>query len=150
MYSVSDLNKEETKKIGKRLLAIRKKLEIMQRDMAKEIGISSGSLSSIESGIYMPRFEQLYHLIGKYNVSISYIIFGQGPMFMAADPDTAIQNRKYGEESQDWLKRLYYYFNESELFRYSLMSYVSKYMMENKKIIDAEIKARQKDKDDES
>jgi len=68
MYSVSDLNKEETKKIGKRLLAIRKKLEIMQRDMAKEIGISSGSLSSIESGIYMPRFEQLYHLIGKYNV----------------------------------------------------------------------------------
>jgi len=130
---------DELKSIGERLVGIRKKLNLLQKDFARELDISNASLSEIEAGNNKPRFELIYNLTLKFKVNIYYLLHGQGEMFMPTEMESLTAARKYGPDTEKWLKNFLNYFNESEMLRYAMMSYFSKYLTENRKSIELEI-----------
>lgn len=129
----------ELKEIGNRLVAIRKELHMLQKDFAKEMEISGGSLSEIEAGNAKPRYDLLYNITKKYNVNLYYLLHGKGEKFVPDNIESFLGPRKYGSDTEKWLKDFLFYFNESEMLRYAMMSYFSKYCLENKDIIDKSI-----------
>lgn len=126
----------ELKEIGERLVAIRKELHMLQKDFAKELEISGGSLSEIEAGNAKPRYEMIYNLTKKFNVNIYYLLHGKGEMFIPEDIESYIGAKKYGPDTEQWLKNFLFYFNESEMLRYAMMSHFSRFFLENKDVIE--------------
>jgi len=133
---------EELKQIGERILAVRRYLHLHQNDFARAMGVSNGSLSMMETGKNQPRFELLFNLAKKYNINFYYLFFGQGEMLLPTNLDTGIKDKKYGPESEYWLREFFHYFNESHLFRFSVMSLVSRYLLENRNLVELDIKNR--------
>jgi transcriptional regulator with XRE-family HTH domain len=129
----------ELKEIGYRLVTIRKELHMLQKDFAKEMEISGGSLSEIEAGNAKPRYELLYNITQKYNVNLYYLLHGKGEMFVPDDIEAFYGTKKYGSDTEQWLKNFLYYFNESEMLRYAMMSHFSRFCVENKDVIDKSI-----------
>lgn len=129
----------ELKEIGNRLVAVRKELHMLQKDFAKEMEISGGSLSEIEAGNAKPRYELLYNITKKYKVNLYYLLHGKGEMFVPDDIESFLGPRKYGSDTEQWLKNFLFYFNESEMLRYAMMSHFSRFCLENKDIIDRSI-----------
>jgi len=129
----------ELKEIGNRVVAIRKELHMLQKDFAKEMEISGGSLSEIEAGNAKPRYELLYNISRKYNVNLYYLLHGKGEMFVPDDIESFLGPRKYGSDTEQWLKKFLFYFNESEMLRYAMMSHFSRFYLENKDVIDKSI-----------
>ena len=67
--------------IGKRLREVRRRLGIGIKTLAKEIGTSPGFISGVETGKNKPSQELTRHLALHYNVSIDWLLTGEGPMF---------------------------------------------------------------------
>ncbi len=143
-------NKEEKKKllkeIGLRMQIIRKRLGKLQKDFAKELGISGASLSEIESGNAKPMFDTLYNITKKYNVNVYYLLHGNGDMFISNEIDHGVQLNEYGRYS-DWLKKFLVYFKKSEIVRYGVMSHFRKLILENERLIKLDI--QKEDEEDE-
>lgn len=133
---------EVLKRIGERITAIRKRLNLPQSAFARELGVSNGSVSMMETGKNQPRFELIYNLAKKYNLNFYYLLFGQGDMFLPYNFDPGFEDKKYGLESETWLRKFFYYFNESEIFRYWVMSTVEIYLLENLARLDKGIKSK--------
>lgn len=130
---------EELKQIGERILAVRKALGMLQNEFAQAMDVSSGSLSMMETGKNQPRFELLYNLAKKYKINLYYLFFGQGEMFLPPEPDDAIKEKKYGPETETWLRDFYRNFNESRFFRFNVMATVSMLLLEKGATIKREI-----------
>lgn len=62
--------------ISKRLKEIRIDNRLTQKDMAKLVGMTSGSIGALENGLYTPNFEVLRTLKKKLGVSYDYLIDG--------------------------------------------------------------------------
>ncbi len=139
---------EDLKKIGERILAVRRRLYMNQNEFARAMGVSNGSLSMMETGKAQPRFELLYNITKKYNVNLAYIFFGRGEMFLPKEIDARIEIKNYGPETEDWLQEFIHYFNESRVFRFGVMSQISRFLLENRDLIELDIKTRTRDKDE--
>lgn len=68
--------------IGIRLKKIRKALFLSQEQFAKEIGLSRGSIASVEADCNKFSQEVLCKLILTFNININYLLVGQGNMFI--------------------------------------------------------------------
>lgn len=64
------------KDIAQRLRDVRLDARLTQKDMAKIVGLTPGSIGAMENGLYTPNFEVLRALKQKLNVSYDYIIDG--------------------------------------------------------------------------
>lgn len=62
--------------IAQRLREIRLDARLTQKDMAKIVGLTPGSIGAMENGLYTPNFDVLRALKQKLNVSYDYIIDG--------------------------------------------------------------------------
>jgi transcriptional regulator with XRE-family HTH domain len=116
------MDKNDIKQIAERMKAIRNALNLLQKDLAKELEISPANLSEIESGAAGPRYEVLYNLTKKYNVNIYYLLHGKGKMFVCDNIESRIDPAIYGEDTE-FLKEFLKYFKESSLVRYEMMSF---------------------------
>ena len=67
--------------VGKRLILVRDKLGLRQKQMAADLGLSSSYLSDIEKGKSNPGFNFLMRLYRKYRVSMDWLLFDEGDMF---------------------------------------------------------------------
>lgn len=66
----------EFKDIASRLREIRLDARLTQKEMAKIVGLTPGSIGALENGLYTPNFDVLRALHKKLNVSYDYIIDG--------------------------------------------------------------------------
>jgi transcriptional regulator with XRE-family HTH domain len=66
--------KPDLKSIGDRIRVLRG--EILQDELALELGISQGQLSKIERGLVAPGLEVLLGLANKFRTSIDWIVRG--------------------------------------------------------------------------
>lgn len=64
------------KDIANRLREIRLDARLTQKDMAKIVGMTPGSVGALENGLYTPNFDVLRALKDKLSVSYDYIIDG--------------------------------------------------------------------------
>jgi len=62
--------------IAQRLREIRLDARLTQKEMAKIIGLTPGSVGALENGLYTPNFDVLRAIHTKLNVSYDYIIDG--------------------------------------------------------------------------
>jgi transcriptional regulator with XRE-family HTH domain len=127
--------------IGLRVQAIRKQLDYKQKDFAVTLGISNASLSSIEAGNAMPRFELIYNIIKVHHVNIRYVLFGEGEMFMIdSDPLAEKFEIEFTAEYRAFFRELIFYFNKSQLARSGVLNKVRQYIIDNKETILKEIR----------
>ena len=76
--------------ISERIKAVRKALDISQRDFADGIYLSHSFYAKIETGTRNPN-ERVYELIcNKYKVNKDWLITGKGEMFSETPPDTEL------------------------------------------------------------
>jgi transcriptional regulator with XRE-family HTH domain len=75
------LNPGELVEIGKRLKLVREELGLKQKQLAKDLGMSSSYLSDIEKGKNNPGFNFLVLLYREYKVSLDWLVFNKGDMF---------------------------------------------------------------------
>jgi len=67
--------------VGKRLIRVREHLGLKQKQMAKDLDLSSSYISDIEKGKSNPAFNFLMRLYRKYRVSLDWLLFEEGDMF---------------------------------------------------------------------
>lgn len=75
------MDEEIFAEVGKRIRAVRKHLQINQKDFAAHLGISTAHLSGMENGRIKPSFEFLYKAEEIFNINLSYLITGKGTIF---------------------------------------------------------------------
>jgi len=76
--------------ISTRIKAVRKTLNISQKDFCKGIYLSQSFYAKIETGTRKPN-ERVYELISnKYNVNKKWLVTGKGDMFSASPPDVEL------------------------------------------------------------
>lgn len=68
--------------LGKRLIKLRKKKNLSQKDAAELIGISNANLSRYEKEERTPNQEMITNLAKFYNVSPSYLLFGENKPYL--------------------------------------------------------------------
>ena len=129
----------ELQDIGLRLQAIRKKLNLLQKDFAKELDISNASLSEMEAGNAKPRFELIYNITSKFKVSVNYLLHGEGEMFLS-DEISRQSGIEIKPEYQLFFKDFLYYFNQSPLVRTAMMNYFRTYILEKETLIEKDIR----------
>lgn len=138
---------DDLKETGRRIQAVRKHLGMSQDEFARALNMSSGSISMMESGKNQPRFELLSRLAKRYRISLNYLFFGEGDMVGQPARPAGGGQKKYGDESESWLERFYYYFNESQIFRFWIMFTMHGYLAEHRELIEKEIRSAKEEKD---
>ncbi len=71
-------NEESLSTIAQRLRAVRKKLETSQTDMARQVGISQGTLADYESGRRKPSMPVLLSLEYCFHINHQWVLSGKG------------------------------------------------------------------------
>jgi transcriptional regulator with XRE-family HTH domain len=78
-----------------RIKEIRKLKSMSGRDFAMSIGIDNSQYSKIESGKLMPTIQHLMEISSKYNVSIDWLLTGDGQMLKSGGGDAVVTDSIY-------------------------------------------------------
>ncbi len=125
--------------VGLRLSQIRKKLGLTQTEFGSRLNVSPATISGVENGGTPPSFEIIYNLVNKLDVNIYYFLNGEPPMFKA-EKLSAIFTGDLGIEQDMFLRDLFRYFKQSELARFSVMAFFKRFKIENKRLLEAELR----------
>lgn len=79
-FSIIELEVHMEKQIGQRIRKRRKELQITQTQIQQRTHISSGNLSCIENGKYLPSAVALIELSQILNCSVDWILMGSPPI----------------------------------------------------------------------
>lgn len=82
--------------IAQRLRDIRLDARLTQKEMAKLVGLTPGSVGALENGLYTPNFDVLRSIRQKLNVPYDYII--DGIKTDSAGSQAAIENKELRAE----------------------------------------------------
>ena len=77
--------------IGSRIAHIRKKTELNQKEFAARLGISQGNLSDMENNKYSPSAATLLSVIRCFNVSIDWLLTGDGPVTIQVKKESELK-----------------------------------------------------------
>ena len=102
--------------IGQRLRAVRKSLNIQQKEMAATLGMPASYLSEIESGKGNPGPDFFLKLASEYDFSLNYLFLGIGDMFLQGENKVKRQEFDIGTgidsiEKMAWIMDMSPYFN---------------------------------------
>lgn len=132
------MKKQSLPGVGQRVKEARRTLQLQQQEMAEAMGVSSGHLSEIESGKASPNTDFHIKLSNLYNISVEYIIHGRGDMFY--DHGKTKEKPFDFKSDVDTLEKLHWLLENSGYFRTSIMTYASKIIIEEEKVIKQSIK----------
>lgn len=79
---------EDVATFGDRLEAARRNANLSQRELAKHIGIKNSTLQNWEDDVTEPRANKLNTLAGMLNVSLMWLINGEGDGLEASDENS--------------------------------------------------------------
>jgi len=148
--------KKETiwREVGKRLKKIRLELKYSKKQMAQRLGVNLNSYYKNENGTSFPWLYSLYRLHKDIGISMDWLIFDYGPMYLKEkEPgkpakeelvkELAIKAEQAKEAGQEGVKKPWWeetmpdakdlleYMAQDPLFRYKVFVYLYKYK-ENK------------------
>ncbi|NIM13686.1 MAG: helix-turn-helix domain-containing protein [Candidatus Aminicenantes bacterium] len=86
--------------LGSRVIEARGKLGLKQKDFAKALGVSASYLSDIELGKTRPSFDFLISCYSKYKLNISWLLVGDGPMFLDRESGKKVCEYDFGDQSE--------------------------------------------------
>jgi len=117
--------------IGNGIKNIREKLELNQEALAYALNLSRSLISYIESGKHLPPPETFVVLRTKYDVDLNALVEGKKKLFSNYD--------RVPDEGADNDDVFFYYFKNSEIFRYQMLQTMKKFMLMEKEIVLKEI-----------
>ncbi len=129
---------ENLKVVGNRIREIRIELRLSQKEMAAALEIPGPKLSKIESGVHAPGYSFLYKLSTVLNVSIDYLVSGEGEMLLKSKSRTAVSKNSILERL-DNVDDLNWFLEHSTLFRNNVMGFAAKFRYENESMINKDI-----------
>jgi transcriptional regulator with XRE-family HTH domain len=132
------MSKERENNTGNRIKRIRLELKLKQQEFAEKLDMSGPSLSEIETGKYKPGFELLAKLYKTFNVSLYYVIFGEGSMFVDPVESSSRRAQVYAKNTED-VREFLYYFERSSILQYFILNQYKKQMMVEKDLILKEV-----------
>ena len=132
------VNNDQDKDIAGRIKKIRASLNLNQKEMSKRLNISQTTLSELESGNHMPKFETLYNLASEFNVNLYYLFFGQGDMFLDSIQSFTRQRVKNMVNKEE-VERFLYYFENSNIAQLQMLSSFLAIYQKSKEDIEREI-----------
>lgn len=85
--------------IGKRILELRKTLNITQDEFSKRLRINKGTISNLEKDRQKPSEQLLHHICLEYVVSEDWLKAGAGEMFISPEDVLKQQKARLGERA---------------------------------------------------
>ncbi len=138
-------DKENLEAMGDRLIDVRRKLRISQKEFAASLEMSPSYLSTIESGNGNPGVGFFFKLSMTYNVSLDYLFLGTGEIFKNRE-----SRKKPGKEFIDTIDTfddMQWLMENSPMFRNTMIGFSNKFLYENEEIIKINIKNVRQNKD---
>ena len=126
------------KSFGKRLKAIRNRLNLRQKEFVQKLDISVTTLSDIETGKTYPCHDFFYNIVKEYNVNLHYLLFGEGEMFKTLETATSPELNIYGCEDEEILEFLDVFF-KSRMVQFQVLGYFRKLYNEDEAAIKKDI-----------
>ena len=120
--------------LGRRLLYMRKRLQIPQKEFADVMGVPVADLASMEDGKLEPRMDSMMAVSEHYKLDMNYIITGMGSMFKHGEDesDEEILERM---ETINTIDELVWLMKRSPMFYNFVMGLGVKFFYENKSLI---------------
>ena len=88
MSDMTDYYGQDSATFGDRMAAAREAADMTQAQLARRLGVKKSTIASWEEDLAEPRANRLQMLAGMLNVSIMWLITGEGPgMDMASEDD---------------------------------------------------------------
>jgi transcriptional regulator with XRE-family HTH domain len=125
--------------IAERIKAIRKALNMSQAEFAKELGMSTSSISEMEAANYKPTHDFFYNIGLKLNANLYYLFYGKGEMFTKGIGFTdflRIENLVVDRE--EFIKMLKYC-DQSPLVQYLMLGHFRRILRLDSEAIQQEI-----------
>jgi transcriptional regulator with XRE-family HTH domain len=127
---------ELKKEIGKRVHAVRKKLGLTQQKMVASFNIGRANYSRVETGGVSPNCLVLNALRKVHNISLDWVISGDGEMF--ADRDEARNERGNNESFGEYTEEVLDLLNCIEhipMVKHSVLKYFLEYKHAHEELI---------------
>lgn len=110
----------------------REHLKITQVDFANSLGFKNSYFSAIEKGDRNISQHVLIKLAKVYNISPTWVLLGQGAMFLNEIQTTP--------DLDPWVKKLNWYCENSPFVKHSVLSYFLRLLRNDKHIIEDDLK----------
>lgn len=133
------IEKEKLMEIGSRVIEIRNKLRINQKEFAASLNMSASYLSTIESGNGNPCVGFFFRLSIAYNVNLNYLFHGIGEMFTSRIINKPLEKKEFIDDI-DTFDDMRWLMENSPLFRSTIIGFSNKFLYDNEKIIKRNIK----------
>ncbi len=129
---------------GNRVLAIRVELGLMQKDFAAKLNLTPQVISDYEKGRRKPGFDFFYHLVTVFNVDVLYLFTGKGNMFLKTPREgiDTVPDLFLGVQFDDRELEFQEYFIHSNVVKFQVLSNFNKLMLEERVIIEKEMKLK--------
>lgn len=128
------MKKDNVIAIGKRIKEVRKLFRLSQKELAENLGMSSSYLSEIENGIANPGPEFFLKLSNEHNVSMDYLFHGIGNIILGSHQK--IQEEEFDFEEDIYsIEKLVWLMNHSPFYKNTILSFASKFFLDNEGII---------------
>lgn len=118
-----------------RMKYAREHLKLKQIDFAQTLGFANSYISEIEAGDRNISQNVLVNLAKVYNISPTWILLGQGAMFLNEINNTG--------DLEPGLKKLIWYCENSQFVKYSVLGFFLRLLRRDKTIIEDDIKINQ-------
>lgn len=127
------MKKELKKEIGTRLRKLRESLDLTQAEMVKHFDFGRANYSRIEKGEVFPNAFILNTLHTQFNVSVDWIVTGEGRMH----PQKGQGRNRYLDfaECERELNELFDYIEKIPMIKHAVLGFFLEYKSKNKKLI---------------
>jgi transcriptional regulator with XRE-family HTH domain len=136
-----DIKNKELKEFGKRIVELRKYLNMWQTDFAESVGVSHSFMSQVEYGKNKPGYTFFKNLFLEYHINPEYLFTGKGEIFLDAEKD---EREEYGEFS-DRIYEMLDLIKNSPFVKLSVVQYFTNFFYQHKDQIDQDRERYQKD-----
>lgn len=138
--------KEELETFGQRLKKVRQILGMNQKVFAQHVSLTPQVMGSYEKGTSKPGFELFYNALRQFDVNPIYLLTGEGDMLTTGPAGQAGQEEDSAAALLEGVtidvndkEFLQYYFNSS-IVRFQTLSNFKKQMVEEKELIQEDLK----------
>ncbi len=124
--------------VAKRVKRIRNMLDLTQKEMAKQLCISTTTFVEVEKYKYKPNFKFLFNIGKTFHVNLYYLVYGEGEMFF--DPINPFYKAPVNPLlKDDDIRKFMYQFENSKVVRYLTLVNFRKISETEKEIIEKEV-----------
>lgn len=126
------MKQELKKEVGKRLRQFREKAGFTQRRMASYFDIGHANYSRIERGEIFPGIYVLNILKQEFNLSLHWLVCGQGEMLEPDDKENdCIDVKEYTRD----VRELFQYIEKIPMVKHAVLSFFMEYKMKNEEML---------------